>query len=178
MRKQCLVVLAIAALGLTLTGCESTEPLTAESAIITGDLANPPKEKVYWYGRAIEMDPYLVQAYVKRGAANNQMGKPAEAASDCSTAIELDPYNADAHRYLAEAYDRLDQGERAIEHYTKAIELSPSNIDAYNGRGDTHLRLGERDMAIADYTTAIALDDRRAGLVPEAGARVSGRALL
>jgi len=112
-------------------------------------------EAIFYYDRAIELNPKCAKAYNNRGGAYLTLSERAKAISNFNQAIELDPDYASAYHNRANAY--LDSGEytKAALDYTNVIERDPEFAKAYFGRGYARLALGHYTQAISDYTKTI-----------------------
>jgi Flp pilus assembly protein TadD len=123
--------------------------------------ANRDFEKaVYWYSRAISVDPKDAELYAERGVAffHRQMLK--EALDDLNMARELEPKRA--YRYSSRAYikDAMGDTRGAIEDYKKAIELDPEDAVAHNNLGLLEEKMGHmsKAQALFDLADAMAKD--------------------
>ncbi len=113
------------------------------------------------YDKAIELDPNLAEAYVRRAFVHKVLGQYEQAMADYDKAIELSPNNAMYYNDRGFAYAEQEQHEQAIRDYDKAIELGPNhpNIDyAYNNRGFAYGNLEKYDQALHDFERAITLN--------------------
>lgn len=82
------------------------------------------------YSRAIKLDPECKEAYVWRGVAHNESGKPKDALADFTKAIELDPTDCYAYEQRASIYETsLHDSGKAKADRDKAFELRQQNRD-------------------------------------------------
>jgi tetratricopeptide (TPR) repeat protein len=113
------------------------------------------------YTRAIELDPSLAEAYLRRGMAFRATGKLSLAIQDFERAGRIDPQAISNNRYVADAYSNrgyielndLELGN-AIEDFTKAIESYEDALHYYR-RGQARLIAEDLDAAIEDFTRAL-----------------------
>ena len=125
------------------------------SGYLHGDI--DPGEAVADYDKAIALQPDYAAAYINRGIANHELGRPDEALADYDEAIALRPDYAAAYRNRGVAKLRLERQEQAEADFDKAIALQPDDAAAYFSRGFAKRGLGRREEAVADYDKAIAL---------------------
>ncbi|MFH0775119.1 MAG: tetratricopeptide repeat protein [bacterium] len=124
---------------------------------------------IYYYNKAIELNPRLAEAYYNRGNAYTNKGLYDQAISDFTKALEINPRDAKAYYNRGNAYDKKGDSDQAIANYTKALEINPRDAEAYNrltetynNRGNAYKNKGNYDQAIADYTEAIKLNPKEA----------------
>ena len=116
------------------------------------------------YGRAIELEPSLVEAYNNRGVAYANKPSPNYklAMCDYDRAIDLNPNYARAYSNRGILYAEKSQPDyaQAISDYTRAIELEPNFAIVYFNRGNAYAIKPDPDyrQAISDYTRAIELN--------------------
>ncbi len=91
-------------------------------------------EAVDDYGRAIQRDPKMAEAYVNRGYTLNDMQNAQQAADDFNTALKLAPNNGVAHLGLAFSELQLRHPKEAREQAQEAQQLLGES-------GSTHLAL-------------------------------------
>ena len=91
-------------------------------------------EAVNDYGRAIQRDPKMAEAYVNRGYTLNDMQNAQQAAQDFNTALQLAPNNGIAHLGLAFSDLQLRHPKEAREQAEEAQKLLGES-------GSTHLAL-------------------------------------
>lgn len=117
-----------------------------------------PDQAIYYYNKAVELDPKYALAFKNRGDAYTKKADPDRAISDYSKAIEIYPGYADAYNGRGNAYlDKADLA-RAISDYNKTIELNPEYAAAFNNRGIAYIEKGDPDRAISDCIKAIELN--------------------
>jgi tetratricopeptide (TPR) repeat protein len=110
--------------------------------------------------KAIEIDPKVAQAFIKRGFVWQARGaKNAPASFD--------------RGYVWQAKGEYD---KVIADYNEAIRLDPKLVRAFVNRGSAWLIKGDNDKAIADYDEAIRLDPKTPPLSPVEASPGWGRA--
>jgi protein O-GlcNAc transferase len=138
------------------------QPQNASVLNLLGIIAlqtNDPTSAVEWIGRALDLDPRNVLAYVNRGSAYAMLHQHAAAIACYDKAIALDPEsNASPFYNRGNALQQLKQYEAAIASYGQAIALeSDLDGDAYFGRGTALLELKQHEAAVASFDQAIAI---------------------
>lgn len=83
------------------------------------------------YGRAIELDPSLVDAYVNLGRIAHEAGRPAEAVRLYRLALERSPEDPIVWFNLALAVEDTGSAETAARHYERALALAADFADAH-----------------------------------------------
>lgn len=118
------------------------------------------KEAVYFYDRAIRLNPHYIYFYNNRGAAYERLGQYAQALGDYNQAIRLNPNHPGAYYNRAIIYARQGQHQRAIADYQQAIRLRPDAADAHINLGSLYVRMGEYQKAIESSSKAVRLKPR------------------
>jgi tetratricopeptide (TPR) repeat protein len=83
------------------------------------------------YGRAVELDPDLVDAYVNLGRIAHEAGQATEAVRLYRLALERTPRDPVIYFNLGLAVEDTGSAETAARHYEKALELAPDFADAH-----------------------------------------------
>ena len=87
------------------------------------------------YTDAINHNPRLVPAYVRRGQAYSSDGNYDNAITDCSTAIRLHPGNMPAYYVRGIAHARKGNHRGSIADFTEVVNIDPDFGPAYCDRG-------------------------------------------
>lgn len=103
------------------------------------------------YGRAIELDPDLVDAYVNLGRIAHEAGQTAEAVRLYRLALERTPDDPLIWFNLALAVEDGGSLPTAARHYEKALQLDPDFADAHYNLGSVCERLDRGQDAIRHY---------------------------
>jgi len=82
------------------------------------------------YGKAIELNPSLADAYLSRGRVYNNKGWYDLAIADFTKAAELDPKDASTFVNRGQAWEKKGDVAKAKEDYAKALELNADNVMA------------------------------------------------
>jgi tetratricopeptide (TPR) repeat protein len=109
------------------------------------------------YDLAIQADPNLAAAYLKRGEVRASRGESVPAIEAVEKAIQLDPQFSAAYLRRAQHYQGLHQSDKALADYNKAIELNARYSAAYFGRGAVLLGSNQFDKAISDFSKSLEL---------------------
>ena len=100
------------------------------------------------YGRAIELDPDLVDAYVNLGRIAHEAGRASEAVRLYRIALEKTPDDPILYFNLALAVEDTGGIETALRHYQKATELAPDFADAHYNLAMLCEREGRKQDAV------------------------------
>ena len=103
------------------------------------------------YGKALEQDPDLVDAWVNLGRIAHQSGSFAEAVRLYHHALERSPEDPVIHFNLALALEDARGAAPAASHYEKALELDPSFADAHYNLAALCEKLGRKTDALRHY---------------------------
>jgi len=103
------------------------------------------------YGRALELDSNLVDAWVNLGRIAHQAGSTAEAVRLYHHALERSPDDPVIHFNLALALEDARGAAPAASHYEKALELDPSFADAHYNLAALCEKLGRKTDALRHY---------------------------
>jgi Flp pilus assembly protein TadD len=139
---------------------EPVEPaakLSADDYYNLGNQAKDTDDKVKYYTKAIELNPYNAQFYYYRGRAYNKKNRFPLAIEDFGKAIQYQPNYPSAYASRGFSYYEMGQQDKAIADYTKSIELDPSYAVTFFKRGVSYQKKGDNAKALADYTEAIRL---------------------
>jgi tetratricopeptide (TPR) repeat protein len=113
------------------------------------------------FSAAIRRDPRLSEAYLLRGKANDQVGKPQEAIKDFTRYIELNPSDPRGYVSRGDAKNFNLEHEAAVQDYSAAIKLALLSRCvsrpwlAYAG-------LAKYDEAIKDYQWVLKINPNNA----------------
>jgi len=103
------------------------------------------------YGKALELDPDLVDAWVNLGRIAHQAGSAGEAVRLYHHALERSPDDPVIHFNLALALEDARGAAPAASHYEKALELDPSFADAHFNLAALCEKLGRKADALRHY---------------------------
>jgi tetratricopeptide (TPR) repeat protein len=127
-------------------------------------------------GKAVELDPNLLEAIVIRAQLNHVAGKSRLALADTERAVELDPNNLPGLNLLAQLQASMGQAEMAratfdrhrkvleraelIRKLTLDIEKRPEDPEPRWKLGQSAAEGGITNLAISNFEAALALDPR------------------
>ena len=134
-----------------------TAKLSADDYYNLGNEAKDTDDKIKYYTKAIQLNPYDAQFYYYRGRAYNQKNLFPLAIEDFGKAIQYQPNYPSAYASRGFSYYEMGQQDAAIADYTKSIELDPSYAVTFFKRGVSYQKKGDNAKAVEDYTEAIRL---------------------
>jgi excisionase family DNA binding protein len=103
------------------------------------------------YGRALALDPNLVDAWVNLGRIAHESGSAAEAVRLYHEALERSPEDPVIHFNLALALEDARGPGPAAAHYERALELDPTFADAHFNLASVCEKLGRGPDALRHY---------------------------
>lgn len=115
-------------------------------------------KRLMFLDKAINLNPYDVNALISRGITHDEQRNYPEAISDFNRAIQLHPDRQSIYVDRSYAFIRLSKFEDALSDLDKALEMDPECKMSYNNRADVYRRIGKYDLAERDIKSAIALD--------------------
>jgi len=110
----CLVFLA--------AGCEKKEPKAGPGG---GSLGV--EQELRFLQNVVKDDPNNINAWIKLGNINMDMGKYQDAVASYSRALELDPNNLEVRVDMGSCYRYMGMPEKAIGEYKKALAINPDH---------------------------------------------------
>lgn len=107
--------------------------------------------------RALEISPYLGEAYYLRGCVHEARGNSDEALSDYDHALNCDPQHA--HARLRRGRVRTEKGEldAALADFDLVMIMRPNDAECYLNRGICLARKGVIGDAIHDFQRVLKL---------------------
>lgn len=109
------------------------------------------------FDRAIDLNPFYIQAYTSRWWCKANLGDIPGAIADLDKLIELEP-TTKSYYQRAFLYEKRGELAAAIADYGKVIEMYPKHDQAYFDRGRLYQQRKEMDLALADYGKAIEIN--------------------
>ena len=88
-----------------------------------GDLV----KAVYYFQKAVEINPRYADAYHNLGNVNRNMGKTEEAIKSYEKALEINPNIWQSYQNIGAIYYKAQNREKALEYFEKALVLVPDN---------------------------------------------------
>ena len=104
------------------------------------------------YGRAVELDPGLVDAYVNLGRIAHENGQSAEAVRLYRVALERTPDDPVIYFNLALAVEDAGSLADAAGHYERALQLDPDFADAHYNLAALCEKLDRAQDAVRHYS--------------------------
>jgi tetratricopeptide (TPR) repeat protein len=112
------------------------------------------------YGKAIEINPNIADAYLGLGAAYYEEDDVDDAITNIKKAVEINPLLIPAHFSLGLLYEFIGKIDEAIASYEKTVEIDPKYMEAYFSLGELYSKKGEKDKAVKAYEKVIELDPK------------------
>jgi tetratricopeptide (TPR) repeat protein len=119
--------------------------------------ANDARGAIAAFTSAIETDPTLEVAWLRRAAAELGAYEPERALEDARRASELAPLDAAALAATGLARARLGERELAVATCSSAIALAPGSADAWAARATVHALNHDPVPALTDAARALSL---------------------
>lgn len=105
--------------------------------------------------KSLELDPSLVQSYVKRASMHLEQTKRDEAARDFELAIEHNPNDPDIFYHRAQLHFILSEFSMAATDYQKSIDLDSQFIFSHIQLGVTQYKMGSIASSMATFRRCI-----------------------
>ena len=116
------------------------------------------------YTRAIQMDPYYLEAFYNRGSLYFSMGKINESKKDFEKVISLDKNYAKAYNNIGLLnVTYFNKQDEALNNYKKAIELEPDNPIYHSNLAELYKKMGKLDLAREEAERARVLGGGKGG---------------
>ncbi|HWY68469.1 MAG TPA: tetratricopeptide repeat protein [Terriglobales bacterium] len=109
------------------------------------------------YGRALQRDPKMTEAYVNRGYVLNDLQDAEAAIADFDQALKLQPNNGSAHLGAAFSNLELHRSRAALEQATQAEKLLGKLAPIHEAKATAYRQLRQLQKAETEYRAAIAL---------------------
>ncbi|MCW2241023.1 tetratricopeptide repeat protein [Azospirillum canadense] len=119
--------------------------------------SNRLQEAAEIYGRILDADPSVADAWHLLGVLHHQAGDHARAVDLIGTAIGHDPFCATYHDNLGAAFRAKGQGERAVACHRRAAALDPAWAKAFGNLAGVLLDAGGVEAATAALRRACRL---------------------
>ncbi|MEM1254587.1 MAG: DnaJ domain-containing protein [Cyanobacteria bacterium P01_H01_bin.21] len=139
------------------TEYEGTRPQTAHDFYLRGiqqTLARRYKGALVDFDRAIELQPDLAEAYLRRAQVRYILEDDGGVLADCQQLMQFPQTLSQTYYYLGLARYRLGYTESAIAAFSEAIAQEPDDPQAHFQRGVAHVDIQEWDEAARDFQTA------------------------
>ena len=139
------------------TEYDGTRPQTAHDFYLRGiqqTLVRQYKAALADFDRAIELQPNLAEAYLRRAQVRYILEDDAGVLADCQRLLHFAQLLPQTHYYLGLARYRLGYTESAIAAFTEAIAQEPDDPQTYFQRAVAYEDIQEWAEAISDLQTA------------------------
>jgi len=103
------------------------------------------------YDRALQIDPDLVQALLRRAALYITVGQPTRSLPDYDRAVRVEPSNASARIDRGTAFQILGDYELALNDFRQAIRLDPGGWRVFYQRAIVFELRRQPEAAARDY---------------------------
>jgi len=117
--------------------------------------------------RALELEPWMPEAFLARACLASMQGRSDDALMDFEQAIRLNPNYYYAYYLLGRHLLDVDRTEDALEQFRKATELAPEEYTGYGMMATALQRLGRREECLAVAERAIPVAERHLEMHPE-----------
>ena len=107
--------------------------------------------------KALEIAPYMGEAYYQRGCVHEARGEFDQALGDFDHALRCDPQHA--HAYLRRGRIRTEKGELdgALADFDQVMIMRPNDAECYLNRGVCLAKKGILSDAILDFQRVLKL---------------------
>ncbi|KAK5108692.1 hypothetical protein LTR62_008097 [Meristemomyces frigidus] len=105
--------------------------------------------------KSLELDPALVQSYVKRASMHLEQNNREEAAHDFELAMERNATDPDIFYHRAQLHFILSEFSAAATDYQKSIDLDPAFIFSHIQLGVTQYKMGSIASSMATFRRCI-----------------------
>lgn len=157
---RCILVVVVAALVLSVAGCNDGRRAKARGVqkMRERDFG----EAIRAFEDAVRADSADPEAYYYRGYAWMSLQDAQQALPDVERALQLKPEYAESRILRGYVRTELGQLDDAIADLNEAIRLLPDNELAYQSRGVAYAARGEFAKALADFDHSLSLNSQQA----------------
>jgi tetratricopeptide (TPR) repeat protein len=114
-------------------------------------------KKIYYFTKAVELNPRLAIAFKKRGMIYYFQEKYSKMLLDFRRYTALTPSDPEGFGMIGLAQLKLGNFTEAITQLSRAIDMDPLLASAYLHRSEAYYHKGLFEQAVADSTEAISL---------------------
>ena len=122
-------------------------------------------EALTLYSKALETDPELLDAYVKRAYVNSILKNYDATIEDYNKILSIKPDLVIVYVSRGSAFSKLKQYDKAIADFDHALSLDKNNSEAYNNRGWAKKYQGDSDGVCEDWKTSKNLGNEEAKII-------------
>ncbi|KAG6156213.1 TOM (translocase of outer membrane) complex component [Claviceps purpurea] len=107
------------------------------------------------FDKSIELDPTMVQSYIKRASISLELGNPSETETEFAKAIELNQEDPDIYYHRAQTSFIKGDLADAQKDYQKSIDLDKDFIFSHIQLGVTQYKMGSIASSMATFRRCI-----------------------
>lgn len=107
------------------------------------------------FDKSIELDPGMIQSYIKRASISLELGDPEKAEAEFEKALEQDENDPDIYYHRAQAHFIKNELLAAEEDYQKSIKLDDSFIFSHIQLGVTQYKRESTASSMATFRRTI-----------------------
>ncbi|CAG9949728.1 unnamed protein product [Clonostachys rosea f. rosea IK726] len=107
------------------------------------------------FDRSIELDPGMIQSYIKRASISLELGDPIKAEEEFAKALEQDREDPDIYYHRAQAHFIKGDLSDAQKDYQKSIDLDKDFIFSHIQLGVTQYKMGSIASSMATFRRCI-----------------------
>lgn len=116
------------------------------------------EEAIFYFKKAIDLNPELTEAYYNLGITYEELRKHKDSIEALKRAIQLNPNHANAHYALGYAYYQLKEYHDSLAAFKQSIRIKPDNAFAHSKLGYVYTILGNKESAREHYEILKTLD--------------------
>ena len=114
------------------------------------------------YCQALQINPYLSEAYFYRSISLSSLGDIQGAIEDINKAIIINPVDEKLYSFRGFFHENLGDEQRAIKDFTQAIRMNSNDDYIYFRRGRIFSKIGDKKAAINDYNQSLVINPKAA----------------
>ncbi|KAK2609242.1 TOM (translocase of outer membrane) complex component [Conoideocrella luteorostrata] len=107
------------------------------------------------FDKSIELDPSMIESYIKRASISLELGEPAKADAEFATALEQNKDDPDLYYHRAQASFIKGDLAEAQKDYQKSIDLDKEFIFSHIQLGVTQYKMGSIASSMATFRRCI-----------------------
>ncbi|VUC20265.1 unnamed protein product [Clonostachys rosea] len=107
------------------------------------------------FDKSIELDPGMIQSYIKRASISLELGDPIKAEEEFAKALEQDKEDPDIYYHRAQAHFIKGDLSDAQKDYQKSIDLDKDFIFSHIQLGVTQYKMGSIASSMATFRRCI-----------------------
>lgn len=107
------------------------------------------------FDKSIELDPSMIQSYIKRASISLELGEPEKAEAEFAKALEQDSNDPDVYYHRAQSYFIKGDLSNAQKDYQKSIDLDKDFIFSHIQLGVTQYKMGSIASSMATFRRCI-----------------------